>query len=113
MHKVVDLRPAPDAGLIERASINRRIGSDLDVILDRQSPNLREFVVVAGLAVAHVSESVAAQDRPRMHNDAISQSCPRINRDVGIQFAVTSDRDFSPDGATCADTGALANLSAI
>ena len=110
VNQVVDLRSAPDARFIERAAVDGRIGSNFHVVFDDQPPHLREFFVVPGLAVAHISEAVAAQHRARMHNHTIAQCCAGIHRNVGINFTMVSNLHAGADDATCANPRVLSNF---
>ena len=68
VNQVVDLRSAPDSGLIERAAIDRCIGPYFNIIFNDQPPNLRKLLVRPRLAIPHVPEAIAAQHRPGMHD---------------------------------------------
>src|SRR5580698_8417207 len=91
VYQVVDLRPAADARLGQRAAINGRIGADLDVVLDRQRSLLRELRVSAGLRIAHVAEAVRTQHRPGVDHDAITNCGSRIKHGARIDPAVFAD----------------------
>jgi len=108
--QVVDLRTATDAGFIERTAIDGRIGSNLDVILNHQTSDLRKFLVVPGLAVAHVTESVAAQYRARVHDHAVTERRSGIQGNVGINLAVAANPYSGTDRAACTDPRVLADL---
>src|SRR5438309_10139462 len=73
VNQVVDLRSAPDSCLIEGAAINGCIGTDFHVIFNHQPSNLRKLLVMPGLAITHVTETIAAQHSPGIHDDAVSQ----------------------------------------
>src|SRR5438445_2072129 len=63
MYQIVDLRASPDAGHIQGAAINSRVSSDLDVVFNFQSADLRELLIASGLLIAHIAESVTPQHR--------------------------------------------------
>src|ERR1700747_1142708 len=107
MHQVVDLRSAADSRFVQRATINRSIGADLDVIFDNQTSNLRELFIVSRFAVARVTEAVAPQNRSGVNNHAIPQVCAGINCDIRVHLDITSD------GHTCANDRSLVNASAV
>jgi hypothetical protein len=45
LDKIVDLGALADDGVASRAAIDRRIGADLDLILDYDAPGLRNFLM--------------------------------------------------------------------
>src|SRR5712692_9311246 len=60
MHQIVDLRAATDARDLECTPIDSRIGADLDVVANLQSPHLGKFLIPAGRGIAHITEAIAA-----------------------------------------------------
>src|SRR2546426_41886 len=83
MYQIVDLRASPDAGHIQGAAINSRVSSDLDVVFNFQSADLRELLIASGLLIAHIAESVTPQHRARVNNRAAganpSRGCAKIS----------------------------------
>ena len=72
--EVIDFCAAADAGFVERAAVDGRVGSDLDVVFDDEASDLRELLVASGLGVADVAEAFTAEDGSCLHDDAIAES---------------------------------------
>ena len=69
---IVDLHAARDHGRVERAAINSDVGADLDIVSDLEAPDLREFFIPAGLVVADIAKTIAAQHRAGLYFDVVS-----------------------------------------
>src|SRR5690348_16732490 len=110
VYEVIDLRPAANACLLERAPIDSGIGADLDIIFDNQPSDLGKFLIVPRRAVANVAETVAAQYRTCMDHHAVAQACARVNRYIGIDLALAPNFDACANGASGADSCALTDL---
>ncbi len=110
VHQIVDLRSPPDPRLVQRAAIDRRVGTDLHIIFNHQPPNLRKLLIVSVLRVAHVSKAVAPQHRPGLYSHPFAHSCPRIDRHPWINQTVLSNLHATPHYASCADPRPRANL---
>src|SRR6185437_3969059 len=82
--KIVDLRSAPDPRLLQCSTIDGRIRSDLDVVLDDEGPLLRKMCVRPGFCIAHVPEAVPAKHRSGVHDHVIADRYARINYHAGI-----------------------------
>src|SRR5207249_11281582 len=93
MHQVVDLRPAPDARYIQRSAVNGCVCSDLDVVFNFQSADLRELLIPSGHLIALIADSVTTQHTARVNNYSITKANLRIDGYVRIQFEVSSDHD--------------------
>lgn len=113
VNQVVDLRSAPDSGLIEGAPIDGRIRPNLHIIFNDQSSNLRKLLVMARLAIPHVTEAIAAQHSPGMRNDAIPQLGSRVNGDVRINLALAPNCDSSPHSTASTNVAVLPDLRAF
>src|SRR5204863_193949 len=64
LHEVVDLGAAPHDRVAEHRAIDRRVGSDLHVVLDEDPAHLRDLAV--RLPVECVAEAVGPDHRARM-----------------------------------------------
>src|SRR3981081_2202077 len=113
MHQVVDLRSSPNAGFVQRSAVDGGIGANLHIIFDAQPSDLGKFFIVSGLAVSDVTEAVASQHRSRMHDHAVAQYSPAVNRDIGINLAAASDLHPSRNRATSADNRVLPNVDIL
>src|SRR5579872_1507304 len=72
VHKIIDLGPAPNSRRLQRSAIYGRIRPNFYVIFDFEFADLRKLFVPATFWVTHVSESVAAKNRPGVHDHAIA-----------------------------------------
>src|SRR5437763_12914749 len=113
MHQVVDLRPASDARNIQRSAVNGCVSSDLDVVFNFQSADLRELLIASGLLIAHIAESVTPQHRARVNNYSITNANARIDGYVRIQFAVSSDHDVGSHHTSRPDSRVVADLHTL
>src|SRR3954463_10435840 len=91
--EIVDLRPAADAGFIERTAIDGCIRANFHVSFDHQTAGLRKLLVMSSCAITHISESVAPENSPGVHNDAVVDRGSRIDRHPRIDLAIPSDAD--------------------
>ena len=87
-----------------------RATKDLDIVPDHESAHLRKFLIASSLAVAHISESVAAQDCAGMHDHMVAKCGARVHRNVGINLAGGADDHAGANGATRADPSIVADL---
>ena len=71
MNHVVEFCATTNDSRVQSPSINRAIRTDLDVIFNHQSSDLREKMVMTFL-VRHVSEASRAEHRARLHHHAIA-----------------------------------------
>ena len=113
VNQVIDLRSAPDSGLIEGAAIDGRIRPNFHIIFNDQLSNLRKLLVMARLAIAYVTEAIATQHRPGMYDDAIAQLRSRIDCDVRINLTFAPNRDSSSNGTAGADVAVVPDLRAF
>ena len=107
LHEVVDFHPFLNPGAAKTRAIDRRVGADLDVVVDLDDANLWHFFVPAG---GHFeAEAVRADDRAAVNDDAIADPDPLPNRDVGINQAAGADDRLVTDITVRAEAGAVAN----
>ena len=110
VHEVVDLRAAADAGFVERAAVDGRVSADFDVVFDHQAADLRGLFVASGLGIADVAEALTAEDGSSLHDDAVAESCARVDGDVRVEAAMASDYNVVADHRTGADGRFIADL---
>ncbi|MEK7191792.1 MAG: hypothetical protein AAB153_05800, partial [Pseudomonadota bacterium] len=60
MHLVIELDAITDDGVVERATIDGRIGADFHIIADHDAPKLRDFL--PALAIAGKTKSIGTDD---------------------------------------------------
>ena len=90
LHQVVELRAPPDAGVAERAAIDRRVRADLDVVLHHHASELRHRLELARLG-EHVAEAVAAEHDAGLQHDAIADLRALAQHATGVDHAVGAD----------------------
>ena len=94
LHQIVDLGALADDGVAGRAAIDRGVGADLDVVLNDDSPGLRNFLVAARRR--QIAEAVLADARAGMDDHAVADQ--RVeHRGAGADRAVASDSDAGTD----------------
>src|SRR5947208_17077885 len=105
LHEVINLDSLLDPGAAKTRAVDRRIGADLDVIVDLHDPDLRDFLVPAR---GHFeSKTIRADDGPAVNNDPITDRAPLANRNVWI------NETPSPDDAVVSDVAVGAQVTAI
>src|SRR2546430_999149 len=103
MNQIIDFRATPDASHIQRSSIDRGVGPDLDIVFDLQAPDLREFFILPCLFIAHITEAITAEHCTGMNHHTITHPRARIDRYIRMQLAVISHPHLGPDHASCSD----------
>ena len=79
LHQVVDLGARSDARLVERRAVDRRVGADLDVVLEHGDADLRHLEVAP--AARDVAEAVGADHRAGVeHHPLPHHRCPDRGR---------------------------------
>src|SRR3989440_3151188 len=89
LDEIVDLGAAADDRVAEGRAVDRAVGADLDVVLDRHAAHLGNLAVAR--AVEGEAEAVGADDGARMHEDAAPEPRTREQRDVRAQHAALAD----------------------
>jgi hypothetical protein len=89
LDQVVDLCSCANPCGAERASIDGGIRPHLYVILDHQLPHLRKLDLLA--AVGNITETVASQHRPRVHNHPIAKLDAIVQDDAWIKYALLAE----------------------
>src|SRR5438046_1220925 len=107
LDKIVELHTAANDGRFERAAIDTSVGADLDVIFDNNLAHLRKFHM--GVAVFHKPETVCADYRASMNDDAVSNFNTLVNDDSRIERAVVADPRALPDVAAGIDYSSASN----
>src|SRR5207302_1754548 len=108
--EIIDLRSLPDTSFVQRPAVDGCVGANLHIVFDHERADLGKFLVAPVARIADISESIASQNRASMYDHAIAQSCPRINGDIRINFALATNLHSPPDDATGADPRALADF---
>src|SRR5262245_50589583 len=100
LHKVVDLGAFADDGVTDSPTINGRPGSDLNVILDNNTADLRHFKM--SFAAHHKAESILPDIASRVDDHPITNQSIADHR-------ITADRTIAPDPNSGADHGICSN----
>ena len=91
LDQIVDLGALADHGIAGRAAIDRRVGADLDVVLDDDAARLRDFLMA--LRTWQIAEAVLADTSAGMDDHAIPDQRMQ-HRGAGADRAVASDADI-------------------
>src|SRR5207247_2300652 len=111
--QVVDLGAASDAGRVQGSAVDSGVGTDLDVIGNLESASLREFLVMSGCLVAHITEAIAPEHGSRMNDHTVAEPGTGIDGDVGIELTIGSDDGVGADRRSRADPGAIADFDIL
>ena len=74
LNQIIDLCAFADNCVARCAAINRRIGANLNMILNNDTAKLRDFYVT--LIGARVTKTVLTQTGTGMDDDMITNQCP-------------------------------------
>ena len=111
LDQIVDLGALLDDCLAECGSIDRDIRPELDVILDRDSAELGNFVMPS--LVLHIAESVASDHRAAVNDHPRSDRTAFPDDDIGIQQRIVSDRRIVADKHTGIECHSRANRDPV
>src|SRR5258705_104904 len=103
---VVQLDAVLDHRVVERAAVDRRVGSDLDIVAYKGTTRLRDLDPAS--RIARHAETVGADHHAGMNQCALADNAAGIDRDRGPQAAVLADLRVLADRAIGIDHGALA-----
>ena len=95
LDEVVDLGPLTDDGPAQRRPVDRRVGADLDVVLDDHAADLRDLAVRA--SVEGIAEAVTADHRAGVHDDATAEMHALAQHDPRVQHAPLPHLDAGAD----------------
>ena len=76
VNQIVQFRAFPDLRAAKRSAIDCAVGPDFHIILNFNFADLWKFPVLSFFR--DISESIRANDRPRMHDDAVRQTCSSV-----------------------------------
>src|ERR1700730_14163543 len=108
--QVVDLRAVSDLGHAQSRAVDTGISSDLDVIANLDTADLRELFVM--VAAADKAEAVRAQDTACMHNSAIADGDVLVNGHVSVQKAMGAQAHAVSNSAARSDARPFADVRA-
>src|SRR5688572_25020368 len=112
LYQVIDLGPLAYDRFPQRSAVDRRAGSDFDVVLDPHDSNLRNFVVLA--LIQGEAVTVRANDNARMDDAATANPRPIVDDHIRINDAFVTDarsgldRDSLKDGDVVSEHDILA-----
>src|SRR5207248_7790933 len=101
VNQVIDFCATADACDIQSAAVNGGVGSNFDIVFDFQFPDLGKFLIMPGLFIAYIAESITAEYCAGLDHYAIAQAGAGIDRDVGMQLTIVSDDDVRADYDSC------------
>src|SRR5215469_4664649 len=107
LHKIVDLRSLADDGVAGRAAIDRGFGTDLHVVLNNDTPGLRDILVPARRW--QVTEAVLADADAGMDDHAIADEGVD-DGSAGADRAVAANGDTGTDHGTGGDQRARSDF---
>src|ERR1700761_4332105 len=107
--EIIELGAAANARLFERTAIDGGIRADFDIVFDDQSALLGKLRVLARRIVSHIPETIRAQHRARMHEDAVTQLRARIDDHARIQMAASAEAHSRTYDGTSTDPAAGAD----
>src|SRR5882724_388411 len=103
---VVQLDAVLDHGVVERAAVDRRVGSDLHIVAYEGTARLRNLDPAP--RIARHAETVRADHHAGMNQCALADKATRIDGHRRSQAAVLADLRVFADRAIGIDHGALA-----
>ena len=89
LNKVIDLRALADHRVIKSSTVNSGIGADLHVVFNTNAADLRNLHPFT--FKRRKTETVAADDAPRLQNAARADCAVMIHGDIGMKMRVFSD----------------------
>ncbi len=113
LHEIVDLRSGADDRVVDAAPVDRRVRPDLHVIPDQAAPDLRNLAGRRARLAGDVSEPVAAQPRPGVHDHAISEGRAAVAHDLRVELHCVPDHDSVPQHAARTDTDVAAQAHPV
>src|SRR5713226_5558566 len=106
LDEVVDLRAPPADGVAERRAVDRRVGTDLDVVLDEDAAHLRDLPV--RLPGERVAEPVGADHRAGVDDHAAPEPDARAEHHARVEHGVLPDLGARADEREGVDAHARA-----
>src|SRR4029453_17990125 len=105
------LCPPPDHGLANGGTIDRRVRTNLHVVLDDDDALLRDLVVVS-IAVGDEAKAVAADDGAGFHHHARAKNGTLADGHARVKNRVGADARPRTDHDVRMERGAIAYLRA-
>src|SRR5262249_16769256 len=88
-HQVVDLGALANARRLERAAVDRRAGTNLDIITDLDVAQLRHLDVAS--AVLPIATAIGTEDGMSVNDDAVAEHAAIVEDGVRIQGHVVAE----------------------
>lgn len=111
LDQIVDLGALLDDRLADGGSVDCDIRPKLNVILDRNSAELGNFIMLS--LILHIAESVAPDHRAAVNDHPRSDRTAFPDDDVGIQQRIVPDRRIVADKNTGIECHSCANRDPI
>src|SRR6516165_5009969 len=106
LHEVVDLGSFADDCIRQGSSVDRGIGSDLNIIANDYAADLRHFDV--SIAAQGKSEPVLSNACAGVENHAVSDNRMHDGR-AGAHVAITTEHDPESNHGACCNGRSVAN----
>ncbi len=107
LHLVVQLDAVVDQCVLDGATVDRRIGADLDVVAEAHAADVGNLHVAVG--VGREAESIAPDDRTRLEHATRADRDVTADGDSRLQPAIVAEARAILDHAVRADGAALAD----
>lgn len=107
MDHVVELRSFTNSRTTERATIDSRVRTQLDVVFDNDCANLRKLVVTH--VAANITKAVGANDNSRVQNDSVADCHAVFNENIRMDNAVRADADVIADFSSSSNLRSITN----
>src|SRR5256714_11746857 len=79
VHEVVDFGAVAHYRIVDASPIDRSVRPDLHIVADDAATNVLNLLVRS--VAKYVAEAVTAESRSRMHEHAVAERRPAVNRD--------------------------------
>ena len=96
MHQIVKLHPLVDAGGAHGGPIDRRVGTNLHIVVDNHIAHLGYFLVMAVLLGCE-TEPVGPNHSPGVKDASLTHHGVAIKTDTGIQHRMVTDHTTIAD----------------
>jgi hypothetical protein len=95
LDEVINFGAASDDGGSEGAAVDGGVGADLDIVLDLDLTDLRDFSV--DTVIEDVAEAIGADDGAGVDTDAFAHLSAWVEHDAGVELGVGADGAVGPD----------------
>ncbi len=106
LHKIIDFGAFSNHGIARRSAVDRGVGADLDIVLNNDTADLRNFEMA--LAARHKAETILADPYAWMKDDTIANQGMnnrylRTDRTLAAKAYIRTDNSIGPYGCPSAN----------